>query len=324
MNQKILLGVSSCLLGNNVRFNGANSHKSFITKHLAEYFDYQAVCPEVAAGFGVPRPAMFMVSDLTAGNRVVSHKDKGDKTDQLKDGIEKIFSKLPKVYGFILKSKSPSCGVKTARVFNDRHDYTGEKVDGLFVEALRTKYPLMPLEDEGRLNDHNLREAFIKQVYCYYDVQENLMTAKSIEEMMSFHARHKSLLRLHSHATKTLLGNMIANAKKDANLDELKATYEKAFMEAVRKPVKRGHHYMALQNMLRKINPNLSKSERKYVQDVLERYRKSQIPLTVPIELIKFYLIKFDLPYLMNQSYLNPYPDALGLMNHINESLPEV
>lgn len=323
MTTKILLGVSSCLLGNNVRFNGANSHKAFITKHLSEYFDYHAMCPEVAAGFGVPRPAMFMVRDLAFGNRVISHQNQSDQTELLKNGIEKIFSKMPMLYGFILKSKSPSCGVKTARVFNEKHDYTGEKTDGIFVEAIREKYPLIPIEDEGRLNDHNLREAFIKQVFCYYDLQNNLMRAKSIEEMMQFHARHKSLLRLHHHGTKTTLGNMLASAKKEDDLSVLKSTYIASFMEAVRKPVKRGHHYMALQNMLRKINPKLSKSERKYVQEVLERYRKSQIPLTVPIELIKFYLIKFDLPYLLSQSYLNPYPDALGLMNHINESLPE-
>lgn len=308
---KIPLGVSSCLVGNNVRYNAGNCHKSYITGVYANYFAYKVVCPEVAAGLGVPRPTLFMVEDLKNNNLVKTNKIHVDVTTDIKAGVEKILSKLDTVYGFILKAKSPSCGVGTARVFDSEHNYTGKKTDGLFVQVLRDYDPLLPLEDDGRLTDKTLRDHFLRKVFCYYDLKTNFITCLNITEMMEYHSKHKVLLRMHNNKVKKELGNMLSEAGNKTNLEEIKQKYIQLFMQAIEKPVKRGAHYMALQNVLREINKNISKSQRQYLQDILNKYKDCKVSWEVPVSIIKMYLLELKLPYLSKQSYLNPYPDEL-------------
>lgn len=314
--QKILIGVSSCLLGNNVRYNAGNCHKSYITNNYAKYFDYKVVCPEVAAGLGVPRKTMFLVENLEKNILAVkTTKEHKDVTDILQKSCNKLIEGLGQVYGFILKAKSPSCGVDTARVFDEDHKYTGFKADGLFVRALRKYDPLLPIEDDGRLNDKGIREHFLKRVFCYYDLKTNFMATKDIKEMTDYHSKHKILLRMHNNMIKKQLGNMLSNITSKDDLTKVKEEYIKIFMQTISKPVNRGNHYMALQNVLREINKRVSKSQRQYLQEILNKYKNSQVAWDVPVSIIKMYLIDLDLPYLAKQSYLNPYPEDLEYFN---------
>jgi len=310
--KKIPIGVSSCLVGNNVRFNGGNCHKSYITGLYADYFDYNIVCPEIVAGLGVPRATLFLVKDTENGTTFVKiNKTHQDVTHSIKIGVQEIISKLGMVYGFILKAKSPSCGVETARVFDAEHNYTGKKTDGLFVEALRKYDPLLPLEDDGRLTDKALRDHFLRKVFCYYDLKTQFIKCKTVSEMMEYHSKHKVLLRMHNNMVKKELGNLLSQPSSKVDIESVKKQYINKFMQAIEKPVNRGSHYMALQNVLREINKNISKSQRQYLQEVLNKYKDCKVGWEVPIGIIKMYLLELDLPYLNKQSYLNPYPEDL-------------
>lgn len=309
---KIPLGVSSCLIGNNVRYNGGNCHKSYITGVYANYFDYKVVCPEVAAGLGVPRQTLFLAEDIPKDILAVkTNKSHIDVTEKIQNASNKIISNLDTVFGFILKAKSPSCGVQTARVFDENHSYTGSKADGLFVRALREYDPLLPIEDDGKLTDKTLRDHFLRRVFCYYDLRTNFMQCENVSEMMEYHAKHKVLLRMHNNKIKKTLGNMLSKAGNKADIKLLKQEYIQQFMQAIAKPAKRGSHYMALQNVLREINKKISKSQRQYLQEILNKYKDSKVSWDVPVSIIKMYLLELDLPYLSKQSYLNPYPDEL-------------
>ncbi|MED7788174.1 DUF523 and DUF1722 domain-containing protein [Francisella sp. 19X1-34] len=309
---KISIGVSSCLVGNNVRYNGGNCHKSYITGVYADYFDYKIVCPEIAAGLGVPRPTLFLVEDIEKDILAVkTNKTHVDVTSDLKQAVDKLVANLGTVYGFILKAKSPSCGVATARVFDENHGYTGVKADGLFVRALREYDPLLPIEDDGKLTDKTLKDHFLRKVFCYYDLKTTFMSCSNITEMMEYHSKHKVLLRMHNNKVKKILGNMLSEAGSRADLDEIKQKYVELFMQAIASPAKRGAHYMALQNVLREINKKVSKSQRQYLQEILNKYKDCKISWDVPVSIIKMYLLEIDLPYLAKQSYLNPYPEEL-------------
>lgn len=309
---KISIGVSSCLVGNNVRYNGGNCHKSYITGAYANYFDYKVVCPEVAAGLGVPRPTLFLVEDIEKDILAVkTNKTHVDVTDKLKQAVNKLVSNLGTVYGFILKAKSPSCGVATARVFDESHGYTGKKADGLFVRALKQYDPLLPIEDDGKLTDKTLKDHFLRKVFCYYDLRTTFMACSNITEMMEYHSKHKILLRMHNNKVKKVLGHMLSEAGNRADINELKQKYVELFMQAIASPAKRGAHYMALQNVLREINKKLSKSQRQYLQEILNKYKDCKVSWDVPVSIIKMYLLEIELPYLNKQSYLNPYPEEL-------------
>ena len=269
IDSKIRIGVSACLLGENVRFDGGNCNKSYLTKCYTKYFDYKVVCPEIAAGFGVPRNAMFLYekqNDII----VITHKENNDVTKELQDACDILSNNLGEIYGFILKSKSPSCGVTTAKLFDENNNYTGKKVDGLFVKTLKKYNPILPIEDDGRLNDKGIREHFLRRVFCYYDLKNSFMNAKDITEMMEYHSKHKILLRMHNNKVKKLLGNMLSSASDKSDLNGIKNKYIEIFMQAISKHPKRGSHYMALQNVLREVNKVISKSQRKYLQDILD------------------------------------------------------
>ena len=310
--KKIRIGVSSCLLGNNVRYNAGNCHKSYMTGIYAKYFDYKVVCPEVTAGLGIPRKTMFLIGDKQKNILAIkTTQEHNDVTELLQRSCDTLIKDLGDIYGFILKAKSPSCGVETARVFDEQHKYTGVKTDGLFVSNLRKYDPLLPIEDDGRLNDKGIREHFLKRVFCYYDLKTNFMTAKSVREVTEYHAKHKILLRMHNNLAKKKLGNMLSNLRDGDDFTETKEQYINIFMQTISKPVKRGNHYMVLQNILREINKKISKSKRQYLQEVLNKYKNGQLSWDVPVNIIKMYLFDLDIPYLKRQSYLNPYPEEL-------------
>tara|TARA_R110001632_G_scaffold114041_4_gene225230 strand:- start:118 stop:1065 length:948 start_codon:yes stop_codon:yes gene_type:complete len=313
MDKKIKVGVSSCLLGNDVRFNGSNSHKKLVTNDLAELFEYHAVCAEIAAGFGVPREPIYLESS-SGKIKVMTADTKVDVTDSLNKGCQKVLRGLPLLSGFILKKASPSCGQNTVKLYTEKKDVIHTKADGKFVEALKNKYPFMPIEDEGRLNDPYLKEHFIKRVFLTYEAKNKVLAAKDFNELKIFHTRHKIILRLHHPINQKILGRLIADNSKN-NFDLIKEQYLDIFLSSFQKVALRGNHYTILQRLLRDINKLISDEERADLQDTLKRFYDGVLPLAVPFEMVRHYLKRYKIDFLEKQSYLNLYPHNLGLMS---------
>ncbi|MCF6765602.1 DUF523 and DUF1722 domain-containing protein [Thiotrichales bacterium 19S3-7] len=315
MDRKILIAVSSCLLGNNVRFNGANSHKKLITEELSQLFEYHAICPELYAGLGVPREPIFF--EKNAQEIILKqHKTDQNLTQTLAQSSNDLIEKLPKVYGFILKKSSPSCGHKSVKVYNKEHRVIHNKADGLFVQVLKQKLPLLPVEDEGRLNDACLKEHFIKRVLLTYQASELLLSCQSTSDLIDFHTKHKMLLRLHHPVNQKALGRLVARIDKD-NFNQIVKQYYQLFLSSFIKVAKNGNHYTILQRILREINKLISKNERDNLQRTIKAYHQGVLPLIVPIELIKHYLVRYDIEFLKQQSYLFLYPESMSLMSKI-------
>ncbi|GGG05675.1 MULTISPECIES: YbgA family protein [Cysteiniphilum] len=314
VRNKPMIAVSSCLLGNNVRFNGANSHKKMITEELAFIFDYQPVCPEMSAGFGVPREPIYL--ELKENDNIVAmkHDQVTDVSAQLQQGVDKAASSLQDIDGFILKKSSPSCGNGSVKLYNDKHGIIHNKADGFFVAYVKKHCPLVPLEDEGRLNDSYLKEHFIKRVLLTRQAKNEVLHAQSINELMAFHTRHKIILRLHHPDAQKALGRLLANGHRQ-NFELVKKSYYEMFLMALQRVATRGKHHTILQRMLREINKLISKQERDDLQHKIKQYHLGILPLAVPVEIIKHYLTRYDIEFLAQQSYLNLYPESLGLMS---------
>lgn len=315
MKEPVLVAVSSCLLGNNVRFNGANSHKKLVTEELSQLFKYHAICPEVAAGMGIPRKPIYLEKN---NEKIIikQHETNFDWTDKLNEASCELIKKLPKIYGFILKKTSPTCGQETVKLYNEKHGVIHHKADGVFVTELKKALPLLAIEDEGRLNDPSLKEHFIKRVLLTYEAEQILLKIKTAKELVNFHTRHKILLRLHHPINQKALGRLVAQANQD-NLEQIKSQYHNLFLSSFKKVAKRGNHHTILQRLLREVNKLITKSERNDLQNKIKNYYQGVLPLVVPVEMIKHYLIRYDIGFLKQQSYLNLYPDSLGLMNKI-------
>ncbi|MFT6834997.1 MAG: hypothetical protein ACJA0H_001031 [Francisellaceae bacterium] len=315
MDNKIKVGVSSCLLGNDVRFNGSNSHKKLVSKELGEIFSYHPVCPEIAAGFGVPREPIYLQSSIDK-IKVITSNTKIDVTEKLEGGCQKVLNILPSLSGFILKKSSPSCGQESVKLYSDKKDIIHAKADGRFVEALKKKYPLMPIEDEGRLNDPYLKEHFIKRVFLTDEASSQSSSAKDFKDLQVFHARHKMMLRLHHPLNQKTLGCLISDNTRN-DFDVVKKEYLEIFLQSFRKIATRGNHHTILQRLLREINKMISDKERSDLQTKLKRFYDGVLPLAVPFEIIQHYLTRYKIDYLERQSYLNLYPHSLGLMSRM-------
>ncbi len=311
---RIPVATSSCLLGNNVRFNGANCHKKFITADLSEIFRMIPVCPEMMAGLGVPREPIRLQKSPDGNVYALSHDNDKNLTTDLEASSNKILQQLPEINGFILKKGSPSCGYGSVKLYNEKQGILSHKENGIFVKTIQAKYPLLPIEDEGRLNDAYLKEHFIKRVYLTFEISSKLPDIQNISELMLFHTRHKILLRLHHPDNQKELGRLLSEYTGTDFLD-LKSKYKNLFLSSFLKVANKGKHYAILQRLLREINKLISKEERASFQAKLKLFYEDKLPLAVPVEMIKHYLIRYDISYLKTQSYLNLYPENLALMS---------
>ncbi len=316
---KIKVGISACLLGHNVRFNGSNCHKKWLSKTLAQYFSYQVVCPEVAAGFGVPRPVMCLVQDEHNAERHLILRDEqhSDVSTQLAQASQKILQTCAELSGFIVKRGSPSCGAGSTKLYNAKLNVLRHNADGEFVRRLKMRFPHLPIEDEGRLNDVTIREHFIKLVYLYHAAQRMLTEVNSLSALEDFHMQHKFILRLHHGANQKYLGRLLAAPPAEFDLSALKQHYFNCFAQSFAKPVKPSQHYALLQRAFRSINCHLDSADRADIQTNLRAYLQQLVPLAVPMALLRHYSRHYRIGFLQQQSYLYPYPDELALMRSV-------
>jgi uncharacterized protein YbgA (DUF1722 family)/uncharacterized protein YbbK (DUF523 family) len=311
------VGISQCLLGDEVRYDGGHKRDVFLTDVLAPFVEWVPVCPEVEAGLGTPREAMHLAGD-TDSPRLLTIRTKIDHTATLQAFSQRRVKELREddLDGYIFKKNSPSCGVHRVKVYSEK-GHPGKQGIGIFSSAMQEAFPLLPVEEEGRLNDAPIRENFIVRIFCYRrwktQVQQQRITRGII---VNFHARHKYLLLTHSRAHYHNLGQLVAKAG-DYTPSDLATRYGAFFMDALKIKATVRKHVNVLQHLAGHFSKQLSTIERAELQETIEDYHQHFAPLAVPLTLIKHYVRILDVPYLIDQVYLNPHPKELLLRNHV-------
>jgi uncharacterized protein YbgA (DUF1722 family)/uncharacterized protein YbbK (DUF523 family) len=315
MEDKIRLGISACLMGQNVRYDGGHKHDRYLTDTLGQYVEYVPVCPEVECGLGIPRESMRLVGDPQSP-RLVTVRSGQDLTERMLNWARGRVKELEKerLCGFIFKSDSPSSGMERVKVYNEKG--MPEKAGiGMFAKTFMDHFPLIPVEEEGRLHDPKLRESFIESIFTLRRWREVVQEKKSLGNLVAFHTQHKLLALSHSEKHYRAMGKLAAEGKK-LPLNDLYASYETLLMEALKLRTTVKKNTNVLQHMMGYFKEQLSKDEKQELLEILDEYRKGYIPLVVPVTLINHYVRKYKEDYLRQQVYLNPHPIALQLRNH--------
>ena len=316
MQQRVRLGISSCLLGNAVRWNAGHKLDRFLTDTLGQFVDYVPVCPEVEAGFGVPRETFRLVGD-PQNPRLMTFKTKIDHTDRMLSWAVQRVKELEKedLCGFIFKSDSPSSGMIRVKVYTEK-GMPEKKGVGMFARAFMEHFPLIPAEDDGRLHDPKIRENFIERIFTLQRWRETIAAGKSMSNLVDFHTRNKLLILSHSPQHAKLMGKLVAQGKQ-VSRQELYDRYEAALMEALTLKTTPKKNLNVLQHVMGYFKKQLSKDEKQELLEVFEDYRQEFVPFVVPITLVNHYVRKYDEPYLKVQTYLNPHPVELKLRTHV-------
>jgi uncharacterized protein YbgA (DUF1722 family)/uncharacterized protein YbbK (DUF523 family) len=314
--EKPRLGISACLLGHRVRYDGGHKRDSFLTDIFGRYIEWVTVCPELEAGMGVPRETVRLVGPA-ASPRMVAEKSGKDWTPALTRFAAKRVSELARLdlSGYVFKKDSPSCGLERVRIYN-AHNLPARNGRGLFAAAVTENLPLLPVEEEGRLHDPALRENFIERVFAYHRWQKQLAGRKSIATLVYFHTVHKFLLLAHSERHYRRLGKIVAAAKQTP-IRDAHDEYGRFFMAGLAVHATAKKHANVLDHMMGYFSQKLSPEERAELVQLIKDFRHQLIPLVVPITLVRHYVSKYGVEYLANQAYLDPSPRELMLRNHV-------
>lgn len=309
------LGISRCLLGDEVRFDRGHKRDQFLTDVLGRYVEWVPVCPEVEAGLGIPREAMRLVGN-PQHPRLVTITSKHDHTAALEAMVEGRLDSLRKLNlsGFVFKRGSPSCGIERVRVYTPQ-GMPSHSGAGIFAKAFRDEFPLIPVEEEGRLCDAALRENFIERVFCYRRLQDLLQNGLNRKELIRFHTIHKYLLLSHSPQHYKTMGQLVAQTERYRPKD-LTLKYAELFMKTLAVKATASKQVNVLQHIVGHFKSRLTTPEKAELLDVIADYHRGLTPLIVPLTLIKHYVHIFDVSYIRDQVYLNPHPKELMLRNH--------
>ena len=315
MTERLRLGVSACLLGQRVRYDGQHKRDAFVTDTLGKYVEYVAVCPEVECGLPVPREAMRLVGSVE-DPRLMTKQTGRDLTDQLVTWARRRVVELERedLCGFIFKSRSPSSGMERVKVYNGRGGMSG-RGPGLFAREFMGHFPLLPVEDEGRLQDPELRENFIERIFTLKRYRDAVGDRPTVAALMLFHERHKFLIQAHSTELSRVMGRMLAGASRE-NAVPLREKYEAALLGALKLLATPSKHANVLQHMLGFLKKHLTSEEKQELLLLIDEMRAGTLPLIVPVTMLSHYVRKYDIAYLREQVYLNPHPLELKLRNH--------
>jgi uncharacterized protein YbgA (DUF1722 family)/uncharacterized protein YbbK (DUF523 family) len=310
------IGISACLLGQKVRYDGGDKRDRFLTETFGPHVEWVPVCPEAEVGMGVPREPVRLVGDPAAPRMIAERSGKDWTRNMYRFNVQRVRTiKELELSGYIFKKDSPSCGVERVRVYN-RNGIPSRAGRGLFASAVMGELPLLPVEEEGRLNDPSLRENFVERIFAYHRWQRHTHQRKSVRSLVDFHTRHKFLLLAHSERHYTKLGRMVAEVKQSPIADAYEE-YGHVFMAglAIHATVKK--HCNVLNHIMGYFSKELSSSERKELIALIDDFRRKLAPLIVPLTLIRHYVNKYSVAYLQDQVYLQPSPKELLLRNHV-------
>lgn len=311
----IRIGVSSCVIGEEVRWNGGHSRQRYLTDMLAPFVEYVPVCPEVEVGMGVPRPTVRLVREGET-IRMIDPKNEVDWTSSMNRLSRARASDLASedLSGFVLKKDSPTCGVFRVRVYTETGvDRNGR---GLFADALMQRLPNLPVEEEGRLNDARIRENFVERIFAYRRVKDLFRPRWTIGDVVAFHTREKLLLRAHDERGYRELGKLVADAKsvpRAAFADD----YADRFMAIMKRQATVAKHVNVLQHMIAFLRWDDDEVGRAEMRTAIADYKKGLVPLVVPVTLIQHLARRHDRQILLESSYLSPHPKELMLRNHV-------
>ena len=315
MTSPIVIGVSACLLGEKVRYDGGHKHDSYITDILGRFFSFVPVCPEVESGMPIPREAMRL-EGTPESPRLITIRTRIDKTEQMLSFCRRKVVELEKegLCGFIFKKNSPSSGLFRVKVHEDGN--RTRSGSGLFAAEVVRHFPLLPVEEEGRLNDPVLRENFIERVFSYRRWKDLLKERPDSGGLVEFHTRHKLLIMAHSPSAYGEMGRLVARCAA-MEKTELFRRYEEMLMNAlaIRATVKKNTN--VLMHVMGYFKRELSGGEKAELVEIIGQYHAGLVPLVVPITLIRHYVRKYDQQYLARQVYLSPCPEELTLRNHV-------
>lgn len=317
------VGVSMCLLGAKVRFDGQHKRDSFLMDVLAPYVQWIPVCPEVEAGMSIPRPIVRLQKN-NAGKTLMIAPDSGtDWTAPMERFSNKRTADLEDedLDGYVLKKSSPSCGMERVKLYpapsaKSEHSQPSKDGVGLFAAALIARFPNLPIEEEGRLEDPTLRENFIERLFAYQRLKALWEGRWSVGALVAFHTAHKLTLMAHSPEAYRSLGRLVAGAKAIAK-PLLREQYEGQFMEAMKKRATAGRHANVMQHMVGYLRPHLDENDREEVTGLIEDHRKGEAPLIVPLTLLRHHIRRHNIEYLRGQTYLDPHPKELMLRNRV-------
>jgi len=312
----IRVGVSSCLLGQEVRYDSGHKKDRYLTDILDDYVEWVSVCPEVESGMSTPRPAMRLVED-GQNVRMAEIKSNIDHTTQMTKFSQLRVRKLrdQNLCGYILKKNSPSCGMTRVKIWKDK-GMPRRDGRGLYASALMDAYPNLPVEEEGRLHDAALRENFIERVFAYRRLQDLFRPRWTVGQVMKFHTAHKLQLMAHSPAAYRTLGQLVA-VTKEVPRAIFRNDYEDGFMTALAQLASRGRNTNALQHAAGYVKTKIDSASRNELADLIHDYRNGLVPLVVPLSLLRHHIRVHEIDYLAGQSYLQPHPKELMLRNHV-------
>jgi uncharacterized protein YbgA (DUF1722 family)/uncharacterized protein YbbK (DUF523 family) len=312
---RLRIGISSCLLGDKVRFDGGHKRDTFLTGTLAPFVEWVRVCPEVEVGMGVPRESLRLV--LANGDtRMITTRTGIDHTDAMRQYADRRTRELASMSlrGYVLKKDSPSCGMERVKVYDGAA--AARTGVGTYAEILKARLPALPIEEEGRLCDPVLRENFIERVFAYDRLRELFDGRWTQGSLVAFHTAHKMALLAHSTSAYQALGRLVAGGKALAR-GELQRQYESGFMSTLARPATTKRHTNVLMHMSGHLKQAVDAASKQELLESIDEYRRELVPLVVPLTLLRHHVRVHGIAYLAGQTYLEPHPRELMLRNHV-------
>lgn len=311
----IRIGVSSCLIGCKVRFDGGHKKDDFLTGTFGQWVEWVPVCPEVEAGMGTPRESVRLVR---SGNetRMVAPRSRLDWTDEMRTWAEQRVHELESkdLCGYVLKKDSPSCGIQRVKIYTEAMPVKNGR--GVFAGMLLDRFPWLPIEEEGRLCDPRLRDNFVERVFAYRRLKDFFHPRWTVGELVAFHTAHRLQLMAHSQKAHRSLGRLVAAAKGQPPA-ALAAAYEQEFMASLTLIATPRRNTNVLHHILGYFRDSLDTTSRHELLAVVSDYSEGLVPLIVPLTLVRHHVRRLGIAYLAGQTYLEPHPRELMLRNHV-------
>jgi uncharacterized protein YbgA (DUF1722 family)/uncharacterized protein YbbK (DUF523 family) len=309
-----VMGIGSCLYGNPVRYNGETKRANQHVQSICDGFEMRAFCPEMGIGMGVPRKPIHLVGTEDAVRALDVDTHSRDYTEQLAAYADKVLELAPELCGYILVKGSPSCGFERVKRYTEQGHSVASDQQGVFAAALGQVDPLLPLEDDGRLNDPGLRESFVTRAYTYHEWKTLCASGLTVHKLIEFYSRYKYLVMAHHVPTYRELGRLVADAGNHP-IETISATFIELLMSGLRHRATQRSHSNVLHHIAGYLKREIPSAERQRLAELIDQYRRGLVPLVVPVTMLKHHFANNPNAYIDQQLYMAPYPDELKLRN---------
>lgn len=308
----IKIGVSACVMGEKVRYDGGHKQSKYVVRHLKKTFDFVPFCPEVGMGMTVPRPTIHL-RDFGDDIRLVDSRNPAiDHTNNLSSFFDSVADKIGDLDGYIVAAKSPSCGMERIKVYDEDGNVLHRKGRGLYTEKLMKKFPNLPVEEDGRLNDQGIRESFFARVLAHNEFRLRVLSEPSMHNLVKFHSQYKFQVLAYNPEKYRELGSLVAN-HEGRDVQEVVSEYIAGLMSAMSGTASRKKHTNVLMHLQGFLKKHLSSDDKQELSQQIEHYRLGHLPLLAPLTLLRHHAKKYAPTYLQQQRYLEPYPLELGI-----------